>query len=103
MKIDFYGHEFDTNIPIIVGRDLKLMRLQAKITTSIAAEYMGIKSRKTIENWESDSSSPSIQQLMLLCRYYDFHSWKVIAQCMDRSRTHNPLENYQDIDLDACR
>ena len=103
MKIELDGQEFDTPISIIVGRDLKLMRLKAKINTSIAAEYMGVKSRKTLENWESGASSPSIQQFMLLCRYYDFNAWQVIAKCMDRIKHSNPRENYQEIDLDACR
>lgn len=103
MKITLGGKEYDSPATIIVGRDLKLMRISAKVTTSIAAEYMGIRSRKTIENWESGASSPNIQQFMLLCRFYDFSVWKVVGQCVDRIQRCDPLEDYQELDLELCR
>lgn len=102
MKTQLHSTQIDKNVKIIVGRDLKQMRLKAKITTSIAAEYMGIKSRKTIENWESGASSPSINQLLLLCMYYDFDASQVIEQCMERLKVCDPLKNYQEIDFDSC-
>lgn len=102
MKTEIGGREYESPATIILGKDLKRMRISAKITTSIAAEYMGIRSRKTIENWESGASSPSMNQLILLCMYYDFDASKVIAQCVARIQQVDPQEDYRDIDLDAC-
>ena len=61
---------------IIQGHDLKYIRVQAKITTSIMAEYLGLKSRKTIENWESETSEPSINKYILFCKFADVHPGK---------------------------
>lgn len=102
MKFTYNGHEYDSKNPIILGRDLKKMRIHAKITTSVAAEYMGIKSRKTIENWESGQSSPDITQFLILCRYYDLDASKIIAQCMSRAKECKTDEDYRDIDVAIC-
>lgn len=102
MKINFQGHELLTENKIIVGRDLKLMRVHANVTLVVAAEYMGIRSRKTIENWEADRSQPSIQQLILLCMYYGFRVDRIVAECVERAKCCNAIENYQEINLQAC-
>lgn len=101
MKFNFEDHEYDSAKPMILGRDLKRMRIHAKVTTSIAAEYMGIKSRKTIENWESGQSSPNISQLLILCRYYDMDASKIITLCIERAAQGNSAED-QDIDIASC-
>lgn len=102
MKFQFADSEYDSEVPIIMGRDLKKMRIHADVTTSVAAEYMGIKSRKTIENWESGQSSPKISQFLILCRYYDLDASKITALCLERARNNQQMENYQEIDMAAC-
>lgn len=102
MKFTLAGNNYDSEVPVLVGRDLKMMRIFAKVTTSVAAEYMGIKSRKTIENWESGQSSPSISQFLILCRYYDMNASKIIAQCIERAKKCNPAEEYCELDIAAC-
>lgn len=66
----------------ISGRHLKTIRVKANITTSVMAEFMGIRSRKTIENWESGQSTPSINQFILFCRFCDVHPYDVVQQAM---------------------
>lgn len=62
----------------LVGRDLKLMRLGAELTTSKMAEYIGVKSRKTIENWESDQSEPGINQFIKFCDICNVEAHKLV-------------------------
>lgn len=87
------------NKNIIRGRDLKLMRIQGKITTSIMAEFLGIRSRKTIENWESEQSTPSINQYILFCKFAGYHPGLVLERIMLRNASEN---TEQDIELDGC-
>ena len=88
------------NLQIMIrGRDLKLMRVHAEISTSVMAEYLGIKSRKTIGNWEAEQSAPSINQYILFCKFAGFHPGTVIEKIMERNASGN---DHQDIDLSEC-
>ncbi len=51
----------------ITGSDLKNMRLRANKTTSEMAEYAGVKTRKTYENWEKGISTPNVNQFTRMC------------------------------------
>lgn len=57
----------------ISGRELKKIRVAARITTSAMAEHLGLKSRKTIDNWENERSSPNINQFLLFCQFCNVH------------------------------
>ena len=57
---------------IITGKDLRLMRITADKTTSEMANFAGVKTRKTYENWEKEVGQPGINQwisMALNCGY----------------------------------
>ena len=92
--------EAKTNNNIIRGRDLKLMRVQAKLTTGDMAQFLGIRSRKTIENWESERCVPSINQYILYCKFCDFHPGVVLEKIMQRNASDDPQAK---INLANCK
>jgi DNA-binding XRE family transcriptional regulator len=52
---------------MILGDDLKRMRVKAKLTETAMAKKMRV-SRKTVQNWESDVGEPRVSQyLSWLC------------------------------------
>lgn len=52
---------------LVIGNDLRDMRLKAGLSESKLAEKVGI-SRKTVQNWEGDVNSPSVTKyLRWLC------------------------------------
>ena len=58
----------------IYGGDLRRMRILAGITTTAMAKFASVKSRKTIENWESDIGSPDINQYLNMCEACGYKS-----------------------------
>tara|TARA_R110000868_G_scaffold189537_2_gene432545 strand:- start:3311 stop:3532 length:222 start_codon:yes stop_codon:yes gene_type:complete len=48
----------------ISGQDIRDIRKEAKKTTVRMAEFAGVKTRKTYENWEKDIGTPSINQFI---------------------------------------
>ena len=48
----------------ITGQDIRVIRKEAKKTTVKMAEFAGVKTRKTYENWEKDIGTPSINQFI---------------------------------------
>ena len=53
---------------VIKGSDIRKMRLRANRTTSDMARIVGLKTRKTYENWEKNTGTPNINQFVLICR-----------------------------------
>lgn len=90
--------EFKNLIP---GRDLKIMRIAAGKTTAQMASEVGVKSRKTIENWESSLSTPSINQWMQYCFLTGHNPAAVIIETQKRN-AEDPTKKL-DIDLKACK
>lgn len=86
---------------IIAGRDLKMMRLAARKTTHQMAELLGVKSRKTIENWEAESSEPQIGVFMMLCMDTGYNPGLVLDEIFKRNEA-DPTQTW-DIDLDNCK
>lgn len=55
---------------ILKGNFLRKMRLTAGLTTEQMRKIVGVRTRKTIENWEKDVGSPNFDQaitIMLAC------------------------------------
>ena len=86
---------------VIPGRDLKIMRISVGKTTAQMASEIGVKSRKTVENWEASSSTPSINQWMQYCFLTGHDPAKVIIETEKRN-AEDPTKKL-DIDLKACK
>lgn len=52
---------------IIKGADIRRMRLNAGLTTREMAKIVGVKTRKTYENWERNTGCPNINQFIAIC------------------------------------
>lgn len=48
----------------ITGSDLTLIRKEARMTTTKTAEFAGVKTRKTYENWQRENGEPNINQFI---------------------------------------
>lgn len=48
---------------------LKAMRVNAELDQRKAAEMLGIN-RGTLQSWESNKTSPTMQQLLKICNIY---------------------------------
>lgn len=101
MEFTFNGQTFNSETQIIKGKDLKLMRVRAGLTTMQAAERIAVKSRKTIENWEIERCQPTIETFMQLCSHYGFNPGLVVEACLNR--TMSPTADKEaNIPLDTC-
>lgn len=92
-------HEDINNV--IPGRDLKIMRVSVGKTTAQMASEVGVKSRKTIENWEASVSTPSINQWMEYCFLTGHDPAAVIIETQKRN-AEDPTKKL-DINLEACK
>ena len=88
--------------PIITGNDLRKMRLVAGETTDNMAEYAGVKTRKTYENWEANRSSPSINQFIAICTRTGFDAGKLVAEFQKRNNRELISVDLEVIDWDSC-
>jgi transcriptional regulator with XRE-family HTH domain len=70
------------------------MRLDAKLSTTIAAEIAGVKTRKTYENWERGAGIPNINQFVALCEGYKLSPNVILALAIKRRRENidGPLD-----------
>lgn len=80
----------------ISGADLRKMRLTAGMTTVQMAEFAGVKTRKTYENWEKNVGAPSMNQYLSMSTACGFKPADLIKMYVDR----NDVE--QELDLSAA-
>jgi DNA-binding XRE family transcriptional regulator len=76
----------------IKGVDLRIMRLDAELTTAQAAEIVGVKTRKTYENWERGAGIPNVNQFVTLCEGCMFSATVILALAIKRENTDQPLD-----------
>ena len=70
---------------MIVGNDLRKLRLSAGKTTLEMALAAGVKTRKTYENWERDASSPTINQFIRMVTYCGYRPGRLIDLFLSRT------------------
>lgn len=58
------------NISEVIGERIKTCRSETKFTQDEIAEYCSVESRQTVGKWERGISTPSIQQLYILCELF---------------------------------
>lgn len=68
----------------ISGTDLRRMRLKAGKTTVQMAEFAGVKTRKTYENWEKNVGSPSMNQFIAMAQACGFQPAGLIKMYVER-------------------
>lgn len=78
---------------IITGTDLRIMRLRAGKTTVQMAEFAGVKTRKTYENWEKNVGAPSMNQYLSMSMACGFKPAELIKMYVERD------DNQSEIDL----
>lgn len=76
----------------IKGEDLKSIRKSAGLTITEAAQLAGVKTRKTIMNWEKNVGAPNINQFLQLCRGYGLDCHKLMTAVMQRNSIGQELE-----------
>lgn len=72
---------------IIRGSHLRAMRLFADKTTMEMAAAAGVKTRKTYENWESNTGGPNVNQFISLLKFCDLDYLKVFGYIMRNNET----------------
>jgi transcriptional regulator with XRE-family HTH domain len=77
---------------IIRGTDLRKIRLDAKLTTTQAAEIVGVMTRKTYENWERGTGIPNVNQFVALCEGCMFSATVILALAIKRENVNEPLD-----------
>jgi DNA-binding XRE family transcriptional regulator len=86
-------HSFWSEILIIIrGADLRTMRLGANLTTTQAAEVVGVKTRQTYESWERENAIPNINQFVALCEGCMFSATVILALAIKRESINEPLD-----------
>ena len=71
----------------INGADLRIMRLDAGLTTVKMAKLANVKTRKTYENWEKNIGAPSMNQFIAMCMGCNYNSSKLVKLSVDRQDT----------------
>ena len=69
---------------IISGTDMRIMRLRGGKTTTEMAEVVGLKTRKTYENWEQNRGCPNMNQYLKMVRFCGFDAGALINMYIDR-------------------
>lgn len=103
MKVEYNGIEFNGLDHLVTGTDLRSMRLKGRQTTVEMAELVGIKTRKTIENWETNKGQPSLNQFILLALKSGFEPGLLISEYLRRGSTSIADADPNQINWDACR
>lgn len=89
--------------PLVTGNDLRKIRLVAGETTDNMAEYAGIKTRKTYENWEANRSSPNINQFIAICSRTGFDAGKLVRAFQTRNNQDLISVDLDLIDWESCK
>ncbi len=79
----------------ITGSDLRRMRLRAGKTTLEMAQYAGVKTRKTYENWEKGISAPNINQFLDMASSCGYDAKKIIGLAKKRKDIDEPIQAEQ--------
>jgi DNA-binding XRE family transcriptional regulator len=74
------------------------MRVHAKINTTEMADFMGLKSRKTIENWEQGNSEPEIGQFIYYCIFTGFNPYRVMLAIEKSNSNDGTQKKYFEIE-----
>lgn len=69
----------------ISGQALRKIRIMAGLTTSAVASALGVKSRKTIENWERDYCEPTVNQFLHYCQICEADPYDVVTNALKNS------------------
>ncbi len=77
---------------IITGTDLRIMRLRAGKTTVQMAEFAGVKTRKTYENWEKNVGSPSMNQFLAMSMACGFKPAELIKMYIERDNADAEID-----------
>lgn len=77
---------------IITGTDLRIMRLRAGKTTVQMAEFAGVKTRKTYENWEKNVGSPSMNQFLSMSMACGFKPAELIKMYIERDNSDSEID-----------
>ena len=77
---------------IITGTDLRIMRLRAGKTTVQMAEFAGVKTRKTYENWEKNVGSPSMNQFLAMSMSCGFNPAELVKMYIERDNADAEID-----------
>lgn len=77
---------------IISGTDLRRMRLKAGKTTVQMAEFAGVKTRKTYENWEKNVGSPSMNQFIAMAQECGFQPAALVKMYVERADAEDEID-----------
>ena len=77
---------------VITGTDLRIMRLRAGKTTVQMAEFAGVKTRKTYENWEKNVGSPSMNQYIAMATSCGFKPAELIKMYVERDTNETEID-----------
>ncbi|MBE1298446.1 MAG: helix-turn-helix domain-containing protein [Alteromonadaceae bacterium] len=76
----------------VLGADLRRMRTRAEKTTTQMAEFAGVKTRKTYENWEKSNSSPDVNQFIDMAKGCGYDPAQLIQLFTERSNNSTPVD-----------
>ncbi|XOV77479.1 MAG: helix-turn-helix domain-containing protein [Aestuariibacter sp.] len=77
---------------IISGTDLRRMRLKAGKTTVQMAEFAGVKTRKTYENWEKNVGAPSMNQFIAMSQACGYHPSTLVKMFVERTDAEDEID-----------
>lgn len=69
-------------INVLIGKELKIARLQKRITQTQVGEYMGV-SRQMVSMWENGSRAMNIDDYLKLCDHFGFDAFGMIHHVME--------------------
>ncbi len=76
----------------INGTDLRAMRLKTGKTTTEMAQFAGVKTRKTYENWEKGISSPNVNQFIAMAQGCGFYVPDIYQLAFQRQQPDDRLD-----------
>lgn len=71
---------------------MRIMRLRGGKTTAEMAEIVGVKTRKTYENWEKNKGCPTMNQYLLMVRFCGFDAGALVNMYMDRENVDEQID-----------
>lgn len=72
----------DNRINVLIGKELKIARMQKRITQSQIGEYMGV-TRQTVSMWENGSRAMNLEDFLDVCEHFGFDAYGMIHAVME--------------------
>lgn len=87
----------------LIGSRIKECRKEKKLSQDYIAECCGVDARQTIGKWENGASTPTIEQLYILCDLFDCDIGYLLGEYDGKTRTIDDVQKHISLSQEAIK